>query len=217
MRRSSDRRAGRPPSRGLTVIAWRAAAVAVLAACAPQPAPTPFERSLSPASAPAASVPASWPAASASVAPPQPAAPPPIAASDAATVEASVDGGLRPPADASAVGEVLALQARLSFVDTVVGTGREARDGDHVSVHCTGTLADGTTFESSRARKRPLQFVVGGDKVVLGLAEGVAGMRVGGRRTLTVPPSLGYGRRGSGTKVPPGATLVFDVELLSVK
>lgn len=98
-----------------------------------------------------------------------------------------------------------------------VATGRVAKDGDHVSVHCVGTLADGTVFESSRVKKRPLLFVAGGDKVVVGLSQGVIGMKVGGHRTLTVPPALGYGSRGSGKKVPPGATLVFDVELLSVK
>jgi FKBP-type peptidyl-prolyl cis-trans isomerase len=115
------------------------------------------------------------------------------------------------------IGEAMALQARLSLVDTVVGTGREVKEGDHVTVHCVGTLADGTVFESSRAKKKPLQFVAAGDAVVVGLSQGILGMRVGGRRTLTVPPALGYGRRGKGTKVPPGATLVFDVEVLAVK
>jgi FKBP-type peptidyl-prolyl cis-trans isomerase len=127
------------------------------------------------------------------------------------------DGGLRPATDADTLAEVMALQARLLVVDATVGTGREAKDGDHVSVHCVGTLADGTVFESSRVKKRPLLFVAGGDKVVVGLSQGVIGMKVGGHRTLTVPPALGYGSRGSGKKVPPGATLVFDVELLSVK
>jgi len=198
-----------------------------LAACASQHAAKPADSVSAPSSAPVAAIASasSVPAASVTVGPPvasaaAPEAPPaalPSASSGPAAVEASREGAPHPPGDADAVGEVLALQAKLLLVDTVVGTGREAKEGDHVSVHCVGTLADGSVFESSRARKRPLQFVVGGDKVVVGLAEGVVGMRVGGRRTLTVPPALGYGRRGSGTKVPPAATLVFDVELLSVK
>jgi peptidylprolyl isomerase len=132
---------------------------------------------------------------------------------------ASLEG----PRDAGApdahdtVNEALALQARLTLVDTVVGTGREAKDGDRVTVHYVGTLADGTVFESTRAKKKPAQLVVGGEGgMVLGLSAGVSGMRVGGKRTLNVPPSLGYGSRGKG-KVPPNAPLVFDVELLSVK
>jgi peptidylprolyl isomerase len=115
------------------------------------------------------------------------------------------------------VAEALTLNARLSLVDDVVGTGREAKDGDHVTAHVVGKLPNGTVFESSRLKKRPLQFVAGGDAVVVGLSQGVIGMRVGGRRTLTVPPSLGYGSRGKGAKVPPGSTLVYEVELISVK
>ena len=136
---------------------------------------------------------------------------------DPAKLEAAHDGGVSQTAGAAALGEVLALQARLLVVDTVVGTGREVQEGDHVSVHCVGTLADGSIFDSSRARKRPLLFTAGGDGVVKGLAEGVVRMRVGGHRTLTVPPALGFGRRGSGKKVPPNASLTYDVEVLSVK
>jgi FKBP-type peptidyl-prolyl cis-trans isomerase FkpA len=189
------------------------ASTLVFMACAPQPAPGVLA---TPALAAAPVASADAPAAVASV--PLPAAPPSTpSASDAAKSDAGHDGGPSQVAKDDAIGDVMALKTKLLVVDTVVGTGREAQEGDHVSVHCVGTLADGTVFESSRARKRPLQFVAGGDKVVLGLAEGVVGMRVGGHRTLTVPPALGYGGRGLGTKVPPRATLTFEVELLSVK
>jgi FKBP-type peptidyl-prolyl cis-trans isomerase len=115
------------------------------------------------------------------------------------------------------VGEALALQANLLMVETVVGTGKEVKEGDHVTVHIVGTLKDGTVFDDSRKRKKPLQFVAGGDgAVVKGLSEGVIGMKVGGHRALTVPPALGYGNK-KGAKAPPGSTLQFDVELLSVK
>ncbi len=176
------------------------------AACAPQKAPSP------PESPPAPAVTTAPESAIADAGAPSPA---PLAAAGDAGPH---DGGREAKPDADIIGETLALQAKLLVVDAVVGTGKEAHDGDHVSVQCVGTLADGTVFETSRAKgKKPLQFVVGGDSVVMGLAEGVAGMRVGGRRTLTVPPALGYGSRGKGKKVPPGATLTFDVELLSVK
>jgi FKBP-type peptidyl-prolyl cis-trans isomerase len=164
------------------------------------------------------------PIASAATSEPQ-AAPPPATASAPALPSASAAPLAVEAKDAGAtadahdtVNEALALQARLTLVDTVVGTGREAKDGDRVTVHYVGTLADGTVFESTRAKKKPAQFVVGGEGgAVLGLSSGVSGMRVGGKRTLNVPPSLGYGRRGKGTKVPPNAPLVFDVELVSVK
>ncbi len=139
----------------------------------------------------------------------------PLPSPPLASLEGPRDAGA--PDAHDTVNEALALQARLTLVDTVVGTGREAKDGDRVTVHYVGTLADGTVFESTRAKKKPAQLVVGGEGgMVLGLSAGVSGMRVGGKRTLNVPPSLGYGSRGKG-KVPPNAPLVFDVELLSVK
>jgi FKBP-type peptidyl-prolyl cis-trans isomerase len=147
--------------------------------------------------------------------PPSPSAAPAAPSASASPVADARDASA--PDAHDTVGEAFALQARLTLVDDIVGTGREAKDGDRVTVHYVGTLADGTVFESTRAKKKPAQFVVGGEGVVLGLSEGVSGMRVGGKRTLNVPPSLGYGSRGKGTKVPPGAKLVFDVELLSVK
>lgn len=105
----------------------------------------------------------------------------------------------------------------LTYNDTQVGTGTQAQPGNTVSVHYTGWLTDGTKFDSSRDRNQPFSFKLGGGQVIKGWDEGVAGMKVGGKRTLTIPPALGYGARGAGGVIPPNATLKFDVELLDVK
>src|SRR4051794_27209438 len=105
----------------------------------------------------------------------------------------------------------------LQYHDEQVGTGAEAKAGDHVVVHYTGTLTDGTKFDSSRDRGQPFHFPLGGGRVIRGWDEGVAGMKVGGVRRLTIPPQLGYGASGAGGVIPPNATLVFEVELLDVK
>jgi protein-disulfide isomerase/FKBP-type peptidyl-prolyl cis-trans isomerase len=105
----------------------------------------------------------------------------------------------------------------LTINDKFVGTGATVKGGDHVSVHYTGTLMDGTVFDSSRTRGQPFDFVVGTHQVIKGWEEGLVGMKVGGSRTLTIPPDLGYGSRGAGGKIPPDATLIFDIELLGIQ
>lgn len=99
--------------------------------------------------------------------------------------------------------------------DVVVGTGKEAKAGDKVKVNYTGTLTNGTEFDSS-VGKDPFTFTLGKGEVIKGWDKGVEGMKVGGKRKLTIPHDLGYGDRGSPPKIPPRATLLFDVELLEV-
>ena len=103
----------------------------------------------------------------------------------------------------------------LKYLDMVEGTGAVAQPGKTVTVHYIGTLEDGTKFDSSRDRGQPFKFPLGGGRVIKGWDEGVAFMKVGGRRQLVIPPDLGYGSRGVGP-IPPNATLIFDVELLGV-
>lgn len=105
----------------------------------------------------------------------------------------------------------------LVIEDLEVGTGPEATVGQHVQVHYTGWLTDGKKFDSSKDRNDPFVFGLGARQVIAGWDEGVQGMKVGGKRKLTIPASLGYGARGAGGVIPPNATLVFEVELLAVK
>lgn len=124
---------------------------------------------------------------------------------------------VEPSAEISGVTELIK-------TDVVVGEGAEATAGKSVSVHYTGWLYDeaapdhkGGKFDSSRDRGEPFEFPLGAGRVIKGWDQGVAGMKVGGQRTLTIPPDLAYGSRGAGGVIPPNATLVFDVELLGVR
>ena len=109
----------------------------------------------------------------------------------------------------------------LKYTDTKTGDGAAAKAGNKVSVNYTGWLnengAKGKKFDSSLDRNQPFQFTLGAHQVIAGWDEGVAGMKVGGKRTLIIPPELGYGARGAGGVIPPNATLIFEVELLDVK
>ncbi len=120
-----------------------------------------------------------------------------------------------------APGKMSELPSGLKYTDTNVGTGAVATSGQKVSVHYTGWLynngAKGAKFDSSLDRGQPFAFGLGAGQVIQGWDEGVAGMKVGGKRTLIIPPALGYGARGAPPVIPPNATLMFDVELLGVQ
>ncbi len=108
--------------------------------------------------------------------------------------------------------------AKLEIKDLVVGKGAEAKAGDTVKVHYVGTLANGTEFDASKKHgDQPFTFELGKGRVIKGWDDGVAGMKEGGKRKLTIPPHLGYGARGAGDRIPPNSTLVFEVELVKVE
>ena len=116
------------------------------------------------------------------------------------------------------------MPTELKKIEVKQGTGAEAVSGKPVVVHYTGWLYDaskpdqkGAKFDSSRDRGQPFSFPLGGGRVIKGWDEGVAGMKVGGQRTLIIPPAMGYGERGAGGVIPPNATLIFDVEIIDVK
>jgi FKBP-type peptidyl-prolyl cis-trans isomerase len=128
--------------------------------------------------------------------------------------------GQQPAAQQGATGKMTELPGGLKYTDTVVGTGAEAKRGEKVTVHYTGWLYNngekGKKFDSSLDRNEPFSFNLGGGQVIPGWDQGVAGMKVGGKRTLIIPANLAYGARGAGGVIPPNATLMFDVELLKV-
>ena len=105
----------------------------------------------------------------------------------------------------------------LKSEDLLVGSGDEAKTGKTVSVHYTGTLTDGSKFDSSMDRGKPFEFQLGAGRVIKGWDQGVVGMKVGGKRKLTIPSDLAYGSRGFPPVIPPDSTLVFEIELLGVR
>ena len=114
-------------------------------------------------------------------------------------------------------GSEITTASGLKYVDRLVGGGASPSPGKQVTVHYTGTLENGKKFDSSVDRGQPFTFAIGTGQVIKGWDEGVQGMKVGGKRKLTIPSNLGYGARGAGGLIPPHATLVFDVELLGVQ
>ena len=132
----------------------------------------------------------------------------------------TITGAVSTPALAQE-GKTMTTSSGLTIADTKVGSGAEARPGNNCVMHYTGWLyengAKGAKFDSSLDRGDPFEFPLGAGRVIKGWDEGVAGMKVGGKRTLIIPPQLGYGARGAGSVIPPNATLLFDVELLDVK
>ena len=134
-----------------------------------------------------------------------------------ASVEAPAAEAPAAEAPATQTGTPTADVTELKVKEIKVGTGTQAKAGDTVSVHYTGWLTDGTKFDSSKDAGQPFEFQLGQGMVIKGWDVGVAGMKVGGVRKLTIPADMGYGEQGAGGVIPPGATLVFEVELLAVK
>ncbi|PSO49119.1 MAG: peptidylprolyl isomerase [Cyanobacteria bacterium SW_9_44_58] len=118
--------------------------------------------------------------------------------------------------DVAAKEDVKRMESGLRYVDIEQGNGKTPQQGDTVVVHYTGSLSDGTKFDSSRDRDRPFSFTLGEGQVIEGWEKGISTMQVGGRRQLIIPPELGYGQKGAGGVIPPNATLIFDVELLRI-
>ncbi len=113
--------------------------------------------------------------------------------------------------------EEITTPSGLKYIDEIVGSGDAPQSGQGVRVHYTGTLEDGTKFDSSVDRNQPFSFTIGEGRVIQGWDEGVMSMKVGGKRRLIIPSDLGYGAHGAGGVIPPHATLIFDVELLEIR
>ena len=201
------------------------AVAAPAAATTTAPAAKPALVVPAPAAVPAASsatAPAAAPAkAAAPVTAAPTAAPTAVAPAAAVTMQpAQTTASPAARAAASTAGRIQVTPGGVKYEDLIVGAGATAKAGQTVTVHYTGWLLEGSTlgrkFDSSKDRSEAFKFPLGGGRVIKGWDEGVAGMKVGGKRTLTIPPEMGYGARGAGTAIPPGATLVFEVELLGV-
>lgn len=130
----------------------------------------------------------------------------------------AASGGLAENETTRTQGKVeVVLPSGVRYMDLKPGTGEEAREGKILEVHYTGWLEDNTKFDSTQDCSQPLTLRLGAGDVVKGLDEGLVGMRVGGKRRLTVPPELGFGKEGGGERIPPNATLIYEVELLAVR
>jgi peptidylprolyl isomerase len=139
----------------------------------------------------------------------------------AAIALATAAAAFAPTAASAQTGKPMTTASGLEIIDTTVGTGASPKPGQTCVMHYTGWLYEngkkGKKFDSSVDRNEPFEFPIGQHRVIAGWDEGVATMKVGGKRTLIIPPALGYGARGAGGAIPPNATLMFDVELLAVK
>jgi FKBP-type peptidyl-prolyl cis-trans isomerase len=130
------------------------------------------------------------------------------------TRKKAVAGTISPPTE---IGETKTTPSGVKYETVKAGDGAEAKPGQNVTVHYTGSLTDGTIFDDSRRKKEPATFEIGTEKVIPGWDEAVPGMKVGERRKLTIPPELGYGSKGQPPSIPGDSTLIFDIELLDVK